>query len=177
MRLIRVHSSLLAFAVAGWALVASAATAREKVIFDTDIGGDPDDGLALTYLLKEPRCDLEGIVDWDGFVDPYVTTPLNLPADEGRAYTAQSPDLRFLRGYYAEQWYSRPHNLYFHDPIAAVAIFHPEICTYEPSAVKIDVNDRGISYRTKDASKWTWQTLRAVDFEKFREIYISVMSK
>lgn len=98
-------------------------------------------------------------------------------ADEGRAYTAQSPDLRFLRGYYAEQWYSRPHNLYFHDPIAAVAIFHPEICTYEPSAVKIDVNDRGISYRTKDPSKWTWQTLRAVDFEKFREIYISVVSR
>jgi len=317
---------LVAFAFAA-VQTARAADDRVKVIFDTDIGGDPDDGLALTYLLKEPRCnligitttaarpelcahvasalcqslgrkdipircgctlpinigqdlrkytvdfkkkvhtwddelknwphdeiacdytaveflrqtiranpgevvlftsaqfsnvaalfavdpeipallkrlvvvgcDLEGIVDWDGFVDPYataalleggfrtppkelflhnadVTTPLNLPVDEGRAYTSRSPDLRFLRGYYAEQWYARPHNLYFHDPIAAVAIFHPEICTYEPSAIKIDVNDRGISYRTKDPTKWVWQTLRKVDFAKFREIYLSVMSK
>jgi hypothetical protein len=35
--------------------------AREKVLFDTDIGGDPDDGLALQYLLLEPRCELLGI--------------------------------------------------------------------------------------------------------------------
>lgn len=34
---------------------------REKVLFDTDIGGDPDDALALAYLLREPRCDLLGV--------------------------------------------------------------------------------------------------------------------
>lgn len=34
---------------------------REKVLFDTDIGGDPDDLIALTYLLSKPECDLVGV--------------------------------------------------------------------------------------------------------------------
>ena len=44
------------------------ASAREKVIFDTDMGGDVDDALALTYLLCEPECDLLGVTveAWGG---------------------------------------------------------------------------------------------------------------
>lgn len=33
----------------------------EKVLLDTDIGGDIDDAICLAYLLKEPRCELIGI--------------------------------------------------------------------------------------------------------------------
>lgn len=33
----------------------------EKVILDTDIGGDIDDAICLAYLLKEPQCELVGI--------------------------------------------------------------------------------------------------------------------
>lgn len=33
----------------------------EKILLDTDIGGDIDDAICLAYLLKEPRCDLLGI--------------------------------------------------------------------------------------------------------------------
>lgn len=33
----------------------------EKVLLDTDIGGDIDDAICLAYLLKEPQCDLIGI--------------------------------------------------------------------------------------------------------------------
>lgn len=33
----------------------------EKVLLDTDIGGDIDDAICLAYLLKEPRCRLMGI--------------------------------------------------------------------------------------------------------------------
>ncbi len=33
----------------------------EKVLLDTDIGGDIDDAICLAYLLKEPRCELMGI--------------------------------------------------------------------------------------------------------------------
>ena len=55
----------------GVALAAEAAFAspREKVLFDTDIGGDPDDGLALVYLLKEPRCELLGVTTVGGCPD------------------------------------------------------------------------------------------------------------
>ena len=40
---------------------------NEKVLFDTDIGSDIDDALALAYLLKEPRCELLGITPLDGY--------------------------------------------------------------------------------------------------------------
>ncbi|NLB69417.1 MAG: nucleoside hydrolase [Lentisphaerae bacterium] len=39
----------------------------EKILFDTDIGSDIDDALALAYLLKEPRCDLLGITTVTAF--------------------------------------------------------------------------------------------------------------
>ena len=37
-----------------------------KVLLDTDIGGDIDDAICLTYLLKEPQCDLIGITTVSG---------------------------------------------------------------------------------------------------------------
>lgn len=33
----------------------------EKILLDTDIGGDIDDAVCLAYLLREPRCELLGI--------------------------------------------------------------------------------------------------------------------
>ncbi len=33
----------------------------EKILLDTDIGGDIDDAVCLAYLLKEPACELLGI--------------------------------------------------------------------------------------------------------------------
>ncbi len=33
----------------------------EKILLDTDIGGDIDDAICLAYLLKEPKCKLIGI--------------------------------------------------------------------------------------------------------------------
>ena len=38
------------------------------VIFDTDIGSDIDDAIALSYLLKQPRCELVGITTVTGSV-------------------------------------------------------------------------------------------------------------
>ncbi len=302
--------------------------AREKVIFDTDIGGDPDDGLALQYLLLEPRCELlgitttcgrpelaariasalcrslgrddvpihagaslpfrdgknltvppapkpgratwadelarwphreipadasavefmrrtiranpgevtlfasgqfsnvaalfaadpdipsllkrlvivggnfEGKVEWNAFVDVQataalleggfrkpppalilhgaeVTTPHNISPEDGRALMAKSPDFAFVRGHYAEQWYARGINLFFHDPIAAVAIFHPEIMSYSPSAVSVDVTDKAKTRRVPQggSSNWTWQTATRVDFQRFLECYMNVCRK
>jgi inosine-uridine nucleoside N-ribohydrolase len=37
-----------------------------KIIFDTDIGSDIDDAVALAYLLAQPRCDLLGITTVSG---------------------------------------------------------------------------------------------------------------
>src|SRR5690349_15179257 len=43
-----------------------AAMDRVPVLFDTDIGSDIDDAVALAYLLKEPRCQLLGITTVSG---------------------------------------------------------------------------------------------------------------
>ena len=40
--------------------------ATEKVLFDTDIGSDIDDAVALAYLLAQPRCELLGITTVTG---------------------------------------------------------------------------------------------------------------
>ena len=40
----------------------------EKVLFDTDIGTDIDDALALAYLLCQPECDLLGVTTVSGDV-------------------------------------------------------------------------------------------------------------
>lgn len=320
------HKEMMRSMIAAVALAALSAGAREKVIFDTDIGGDPDDGMALMYLLREPACELLGIttsagrpescarvasalcralgrddvpihagcsrpvhrgmdltpkappkcagwpealanwphdeiaadcsaveflrrtiranpgevtlftscqysnvmalftvdpeipsllkrlvvvggnfdgksVEWNALVDVFataglleggtrkppkslilhgaeVTMPIHVSPVEGRAFMSASPDFAFIRGYYAEQWYARPFDLFFHDPIAAVSIFHPEIMTYEPSAVRVDVADRGRTFRTKPSgdSTWVWQTATSVDFEKFKSIFLSAMT-
>ena len=38
----------------------------KKIILDTDIGSDIDDALALSYLLRQPECDLLGITTVSG---------------------------------------------------------------------------------------------------------------
>lgn len=42
------------------------ADGKLSVIFDTDIGSDIDDAVALAYLLKQPRCELVGITTVSG---------------------------------------------------------------------------------------------------------------
>ena len=38
----------------------------EKLLLDTDIGGDIDDAVCLAYLLREPRCELLGVTTVSG---------------------------------------------------------------------------------------------------------------
>ncbi len=46
-----------------------AAGEKVKVLFDTDIGSDIDDAVALAYLLCQPRCELMGITTVTGEPD------------------------------------------------------------------------------------------------------------
>jgi len=260
---------------------------REMVVFDTDIGGDPDDALALQYLLKEPRCQLLGVTaagknpqkkvavaqslcrslrrenvsvetnavsflsrtirenpgevtllatgpftnvaalmredpgavsllkrlvvmggnfdgtnyEWNAYADiaaakavfegagvkpppslvvfgADVTTSFSMSPEEGRAFMATSPDFSFVRGDHAEKWYKRVGRLYFHDPIAAVAVFHPEIAAYGASAIAVDEKDRAKTYRASAsaACSWTWNVASSVDFKKFMEFYLGIMA-
>jgi purine nucleosidase len=43
-------------------------TDRVPILFDTDIGSDIDDAIALEYLLRQPRCELAGVTTVTGDV-------------------------------------------------------------------------------------------------------------
>lgn len=49
-----------------FAAMPGATGAKRKVLFDTDIGNDIDDAIALSYLLAQPECDLLGITTVTG---------------------------------------------------------------------------------------------------------------
>jgi len=296
---------------------------REKVLVDTDIGGDVDDALALAYFLKEPRCDLMGVTtvsrntagkaeivsaicrnygrpdvtivpgaalpmatghrlsahedgryhpvvkgrphdvfqasadavgflrrtirenpgevtlvalgpltnvgmlfasdpevagllkrlviiggemtgvcEWNALCDPVamavafgaghgsrppetllfgaeVTTPFNVSPDEGRAFMKDIPSFDIVREA-AEYWYRDGFNLFFHDPIVAVAVFHPEIATYRPATVSVDLAHEGRT--TVDASLETYarsplRLAQKLDFGLFKKIFSSTLMR
>ncbi len=81
-----------------------------KILLDTDIGSDIDDAVCLTYLLKQPRCELLGITTVTGEADlraglasalcmhagknvpiyPGARRPLHLPQKQERAQQAEA---------------------------------------------------------------------------------------
>jgi purine nucleosidase len=48
------------------ASLAATSGGKKKLLFDTDIGSDIDDAIALSYLLAQPQCDLLGITTVTG---------------------------------------------------------------------------------------------------------------
>ena len=141
-----------------------------------------------------------GAVEWNAMCDPVATAvafgcgnvshpPLvrvfpgnatgrdHLPPDEGRRFMAGIPALRFCAAA-AEYWYREGHDLYFHDPVAAVGAFHPEIATYRRSGVTVDVASRGhVDYADEgaDGSGPPLEIAQEIDFAKFAEIYLGVL--
>lgn len=72
-----------------------------------------------------------------------VTAPHHLSVEEGRRYLSAKGFELCAEG--AEHWYRTCKGLYFHDPMAAVAIFKPEIATYTNVTVSVDVAKGGIT--------------------------------
>ncbi len=106
-----------------------------------------------------------------------ATTPLSMSPEEGRQFMAQSPDFAFIRGWHAENWYRRVGRLYFHDPMAAVAIFHPEIATYTASAISVDDNDRAMTRKREPSggNAWVWHIATEVDSAIFLSCCVAVV--
>jgi len=56
-----------------------------KILFDTDIGSDIDDAVALAYLLCEPRCELLGVTTVSGEADRRAEMASAVCRNAGRA--------------------------------------------------------------------------------------------
>jgi purine nucleosidase len=78
-----------------------------------------------------------------------VTLRCTLPAEECRARFRGGP-LDVVREM-AEVWFSRAPHVTFHDPLAAAALFHPEICDYEIGRVEVELADPNAAGMTR----WT----------------------
>lgn len=68
----------------------------EKILPDTDIGGDIDDAICLAYLLKEPRCDLLGITTVCGEPEKRAAVADAICRAAGRLPQMGEPPARFF---------------------------------------------------------------------------------
>lgn len=101
--------------------------------------------------------------EWNAFLDPWatgivygnatharppahvsygldVTTKVQLPRDEARRRFASLDALGPVRDF-AEVWFARSEHVTFHDPLAAVGVFHPEVCTYRDAFVRVSQSE------------------------------------
>ena len=78
-----------------------------------------------------------------------VTSQVTLEADEVRR-RFQTPLLRPVLDF-SEVWFRHAGRIIFHDPLAAVSLFHPSVCTYETGTVDVEL----ASSRLAGATLWT----------------------
>ncbi|MBO0795168.1 MAG: nucleoside hydrolase, partial [Ktedonobacteraceae bacterium] len=84
-----------------------------------------------------------------------VTTQVTMNAARFRE-KCQVPLLRPVLDF-AEVWFQQRDIVTFHDPLAAVGIFHKDVCTYTPGTVEVEYRDEKIGGRTY----WTPHTPNA----------------
>jgi purine nucleosidase len=128
-------------------------------------------GLVLMCGLFNPHTSYGNIREWNAFGDPYataivyrapvwphisfgldVTTRCTLPADECRQRLRGGP-LDVVAAM-AEVWFAHTGRITFHDPLAAAAIFTPDLCAYEDGTVEVEL----LSQRAPGITFWNPHT-------------------
>jgi len=131
-------------------------------------------------------------VEWNASLDPHATamlfnagcsvTAFGLDVTMQCRLTATACRERLRHGPLAvvadmaEVWFSRRPEITFHDPLAAVALFHPELCTYQPGDVEVEL----ASPRVSGMTHWTatddgpHQIAVTVDPQAFFQHYFQV---
>jgi purine nucleosidase len=125
-------------------------------------------GLVMMCGVFSNRATGFGPLEWNAMLDPHatsivyrhavamhrsigldVTSQVMLEADEVRR-RFQTPLLRPVLDF-SEVWFRHAGRIIFHDPLAAVSIFHPSVCTYETGMVDVEL----VSSRLAGATLWT----------------------
>lgn len=103
-----------------------------------------------------------------------VTMRCSLEAEECRQ-RFQGPVLSVVAEM-AEVWFQRRPRIVFHDPLAAAALFEPDLCTYETGRIEVELS----SPRTAGMTHWQADPIgphkvaKGVDAERFFQRYFSV---
>ncbi|MBO6556388.1 MAG: nucleoside hydrolase [Pseudomonadales bacterium] len=98
-----------------------------------------------------------GPTEWNAIVDPHatdlmfrgvhcpvrafgldITWRLGMLPDEVASQFSKDPLLQIVLDW-SEVWFAERAELHFHDPLAALAIFHPEVCEYQAGHVQVEL--------------------------------------
>ena len=108
-----------------------------------------------------------------------VTERVRLPRDEARRRFAGIRALGPVRDF-AEVWFDRSEFVVFHDPLSAVGIFHPEVCTYESAFVRVGLSEPSFGWtvpeRPADGVLAPHRIARTVNPEAFFRIWFSALA-
>lgn len=81
---------------------------------------------------------------------------------------------------FAAEYLSKPtRKLFFHDPLAAVGLFHPEVCTYRRGdiAVRADISEESGNTDFTENENGIHLVADTVDTQKFYEIYFGTITR
>ncbi|OZB92300.1 nucleoside hydrolase [Paenibacillus sp. XY044] len=80
---------------------------------------------------------------------------------------------------FGNAWLESSNKLTLHDPLAAVCIFHPDVCQFEKGYVQVETNEEtlmgGTSFRA--AKEGNVEISREVDAERFYQILSSTLNR
>lgn len=147
-------------------------------------------GVFTTDVPQAPRC------EWNVKLDPHaaaivyraavphhvsigldVTLRVQMNADECRRRLVGGP-LDMVADM-AEVWFRHVDRIVFHDPLAGMAVFHPEVCRYESGSVEVELLSRqvaGMTHWTLDHDSAPHQIAVDVDAERFLTDFFDVVS-
>lgn len=192
----------------------------QKILLDTDIGGDIDDAVCLAYLLREPQCALLGVTTVCGESEKRAAVALarwpHRPFERGdapgflyrkirenpheivligignmtniAALFRDHPDapgllrgLFIMNGYFGEAplpepWYNW--NAWA-DPLAAAAVFHPELLRFARGFVRVETarRDRMAETAFTPDAGGNVEIARSVEKKNFYALLSSTLNK
>lgn len=154
-------------------------------------------GLVLMCGLFNPRTGYGSFREWNAFGDPHATAIVyRAPVSPHTSYgldvttrcTMDAAECRLLlRGgpldvvaSMAEVWFQHADRITFHDPLAAAAIFVPDLCTYEDGLVEVELLSQrapGITYWNPQAETKPHRVAVDVNAEAFFAEYFHITTK
>lgn len=107
-----------------------------------------------------------------------VTTHCVMPADECRERFAQAGGALTIVADMAEVWFKDRAHITFHDPLAAAAIFEPDLCEYQDGLVAVETVSpdlQGLTAFTTKTDDKPHRIATKVDASRFLEHYFDIV--
>jgi len=138
-----------------------------------------------------------GLTEWNALVDPHataitfaarapgtravgldVTMKCRLPAEECLRRFGKGP-LKIVAEM-AEVWSRGSRQVIFHDPLAAVSVFEPDVCTWQAGLIEVELKSdrlRGLTYFNSQADQKPHEVAVDVKPEEFFKRYFEVVER